>query len=999
MRPGRGLLTRRGRGTLVAVAFISSLVVAVPATAAVPEPTYRANDYGNMLNVLPPGNNGLFTLADVANHGGPSGSGPRPAHSDDQYSLYQNLLYGYPGLQDSGLTNFYKDASFGVKPEDIDPAQTITLTYPGHGDVTIYRDKQFGTPHIYGDSVEAMAYGVGYVTAHDRLFMLDVLRHTGAGHLTELVGPSCSNEAMDRSQLALTGYTQQDKQNQLDFIAGLGPLGAEGRRMITGQVQGINKYIADAELNPLTMMPAEYPAVTGGLPQPWVDTDVIDIASLVGGIFGKGGGNEVGGGHLFQYLQAQFGTSAAQSMFRDLRQADDPAAPSTVQDVSFPYNVHDPGMLPTAKNAFTDPAINPDDPFSASVDSGCDPTPSSILGGLGQLLQTPAAMSNALVVDAQHSTSGRPIAVFGPQVGYFTPQILMEVDLHAPDFDVRGASFPGTAFLVELGRGRDYAWSATSASNDIVDQRLEVLCPKPETDTDPKARYYIYNGVCTKMDYHDDSEPAISKAGGMTSCLPPCTLHHDVYRTHHVGADAVVIGFTKTPDGTPVAISSQRSTYEHELDSAVGFLQWAHPSMTYDAQSWMTGASKIGYTFNWFYADNRDIAYYNSGHDPIRQTDYNPDFPTLGTGVAEWTGFLDLNGHAHQINPPAGYLVSWNNKQAHGVSSSDNQYSYGPIYRSLSLERRIQAAFISPGKMSRASLASAMEDAASVDLTGAHVVPELQQLRPSLTAGLSITDAAHVNEMLDRLNAWAAAGAHRRRNAHGDAQYADAAAVAAMDELNPRLIRALFDSVMKKTGSTVQTDGAGVATGYSTMPEAFADLPSGHIGSSYNGGWEGYTVKALQQVRGAQPAAPLSADMTSRMCTSGLAACPAAIGQALLATFNQLATLNGSTTVASWTADTETNNIPAGDTIRFRAVGVVGQPEMDWQNRPTFQQVVDFPSHRPRATDTVAAPPAANLMLPSTSSDQGSRIASLVAVIFAVLVAIGFLGNRYRRRL
>ena len=61
-------------------------------------------------------------------------------------------------------------------------------------------------------------------------------------------------------------------------------------------------------------------------------------------------------------------------------------------------------------------------------------------------------MSNALVVGASHSADGHPLAVFGPQVSYFAPQILMQEDLHSPDYDAEGASFPGTG-LVELGRG------------------------------------------------------------------------------------------------------------------------------------------------------------------------------------------------------------------------------------------------------------------------------------------------------------------------------------------------------------------------------------------------------------------------------------------------------------------------------------------------------------------------------------------------------------------
>ena len=35
--------------------------------------------------------------------------------------------------------------------------------------------------------------------------------------------------------------------------------------------------------------------------------------------------------------------------------------------------------------------------------------------------------------------------------------------------------------------------------------------------------------------------------------------------------------------------------------------------------------------------------------------------------------------------------------------------------------------------------------------------------------------------------------------------------------------------------------------------------------------------------------------------------------------------------------------MPAYDAIKFTGVGIVGQPDMDYQNRPTFQQVVEFP--------------------------------------------------------
>jgi hypothetical protein len=61
--------------------------------------------------------------------------------------------------------------------------------------------------------------------------------------------------------------------------------------------------------------------------------------------------------------------------------------------------------------------------------------------------------------------------------------------------------------------------------------------------------------------------------------------------------------------------------------------------------------------------------------------------------------------------------------------------------------------------------------------------------------------------------------------------------------------------------------------------------------------------------------------------------------------------------VASWTKssalaadETASGNsgetMPQFDAIHFAALGVETVPNIDWQNRPTFQQVVQFPAHR-----------------------------------------------------
>ena len=169
------------------------------------------------------------------------------------------------------------------------------------------------------------------------------------------------------------------------------------------------------------------------------------------------------------------GTAAA-AVFTQFKAQNDPDAPTTIVDRSFPYEIAGPDrpghdgharQCRAPRSAVARPTPR------RTAASRRRAVPASAV--IASLLRMPAAMSNALVVDGAHSADGHPLAVFGPQVAYFAPEILMQEDLHSPDYAAEGASFPGTG-LVELGRGEDYAWSATSAGTDLTDQRLELIC-------------------------------------------------------------------------------------------------------------------------------------------------------------------------------------------------------------------------------------------------------------------------------------------------------------------------------------------------------------------------------------------------------------------------------------------------------------------------------------------------------------------------------------------
>jgi acyl-homoserine lactone acylase PvdQ len=473
--PGRAL---RAFLSVFACLMVGAALFATAAAANAVQP-YGANDAGGFRNVLPPGENGLDTLPQVLGY---KSSGTVPPHFKDQQPLYENLLYGSPTLTDETVPNYFKDATFGV------PAGEVESTIEPKPGVTILRDKAYGIPHIYGETRADTMFGAGYAGATDRLFLMDVLRHTGRAELASFLGGS--NAAADAGQWGFAPYTEADLEEQIKAMATEeGAAGKQSVEDLDDYVEGINAYIAAANLD-TKLKPAEYSFINKPM-EPWKPTDVIAIASLVGGIFGRGGGNELHSALTMEAMVERMGKVAGRKAWEGFRSKNDPEAPTTISK-PFPYETRSAfakrGLaLPEPKSIY-EPPVASGAGASAQSSSGLN----TVGGRLARGLEEAGHASNWELISAKRSADGHPIAVMGPQVGYYVPQILMEEDLHGPGIDARGASFPGLNLYVELGHGRDYAWSATTATSDNVDTFAEVLCKD--------KFHYLYKGKCLAME-------------------------------------------------------------------------------------------------------------------------------------------------------------------------------------------------------------------------------------------------------------------------------------------------------------------------------------------------------------------------------------------------------------------------------------------------------------------------------------------------------------------
>ena len=793
-------------------------------------------------------------------------------------------------------------------------------------------------------------FGAGWAGAEDRLFLMDVLRHAAEGQLAAFAGGSVSNRQMDETQWAIAPYTTADLQSQIDAAPRL--YGAQGTQLVQdGQnyVNGINAYIAKIEtpLYTLQLMPSEYVAL-GTTPQRWNLTDVIAEASLIGGIFGKGGGGQVNSALALEALQKRFGTLRGRRAWSDFREANDPESPTTILTKRFPYETGPAfsprGLALPVPGSVSFPPIGSPMAVGAAADRAASRGALADVGaGLLAALRNPTHASNWELVAARESATGHALAVMGPQVGYYIPEILMEEDLHAPassagpGIDARGASFPGVNQYVELGHGRDYAWSATTSTSDNVSTFAEVLCQD--------ANHYLYKGQCLPMQTLTDVDSWHPTVADMT---PAGSETLTAYRTVH--GIVYARGSVRIPScpqaGIPapycpanhlvhVAFVHDRSTYFHEADSAIGFEQLNDPAYVTGPSSFQQAVSHINFLFNWGYVDANHTSYYMSGWMPQLAPGVSPDFPILGTGRFDWKGFdtathdatwLPFAAHPHITDQP--YMVSWNNKQAPGWSAADDQWGYGATYRNQMIAGRIAADLAGGQRITIAQVVQAMDLPSTEDLRAT--------LLPLLFAALGRPRNASLRAAIAELRGWYGAGAYRRAASATAGTDADTPAIELMDAWWPKLLNAEFDPMI----------GSSAYAAIETLLQPGGEVPVS--GDGFNNGWWGYVSKDLRRVFGRPETARYSqaycGNLPGRHFSAGTlrSRCRTALQRSLLA----------ATTVTPqqlYGSVCPSDPEPAcADRNTWTDASAISIPSFPFQNRPTFQQVVTLNRTLPR---------------------------------------------------
>ncbi len=657
------------------------------------------------LSLLPVGQGTNATLGDFTAQ---TLTGAPPAPFVNQRSMFEALLPTGSQMPDSELGRYFKPAPLEA------PAAPVSEDRPRAG-VTIARDT-YGVPYVTGATREDTMFGAGYAQAQDRLFFMDVLRHTAQGRVTELIGPGAGgvNVKADVAQLQVTDYTDAELDATLRTSGcgvARGPTGRAGHPGLHGRAS--TRTSRSRESDP-GLMPAEYPLLGKALAD-WHERDTTSILGLLNGYYGIGGGRETDVALALDAAVQRFGVRRGRTVLADFRRREDPEAPTVV---TRRFGFDDPGKPRSAASAV------PDAGSVVADDAGAQMPAAGAATGrlLSRGLRLKHHASNAMVIDAKHSVGGHPILVAGPQVGFYAPAILHEMVLHGPGIAVRGAAVPGAGLYPIAGRGRDFAWSVTTAQGDNADVFAERLCEPGGAAPTLRSTHYLRHGRCVPLAIQ---RRELSWSPGPADLLPggratPYATTLTVARSVHgpVFASGVV-------RGAPVAFARHRASYDNEVPAAIGLSLLITGSLG-SPSAFQHAIAQVSGSYNWFYADSRHIAYVQSGLYPKRAKGTDPDLPTWGDGRFDWRGTMTYGQLPKGVDPARGYLLSWNQKQAPGWRSSDADWEYGPVHRSQRLERRVRTALrTGDRKIGVGELAAIMGDAGTVDLRGQEVLPWL----------------------------------------------------------------------------------------------------------------------------------------------------------------------------------------------------------------------------------------------------------------------------------
>ncbi|MBP7028505.1 MAG: penicillin acylase family protein, partial [Bacteroidales bacterium] len=301
-------------------------------------------------------------------------------------------------------------------------------------EVKVIRDER-GVPHIYASNEHDLYYMTGYITAQERLWQMDMVRHATQGRLSELLKRDMFDTDYFLRALGMPKKSELVLEKEDPAILAT----------LQAYADGVNSWIAECGKK----LPPEF-KILGHTPEPWTTTDITNIIGYIGWDLASSNLS----GEINNYkLGRKLGPEKASELIPDW---------SMVDEVVFPEFKLDDKLI---------------DKALAAVSS---------LDKLEELGIVTFSGSNNWAVSGERSETGKPILSNDMHMGFNVPGVWMQVHQVIPGkLNVTGVIFPGEPFVI-AGHNEKIAWGMTNLSVDDIDLFVETV--------DSTGNNYLYNG-------------------------------------------------------------------------------------------------------------------------------------------------------------------------------------------------------------------------------------------------------------------------------------------------------------------------------------------------------------------------------------------------------------------------------------------------------------------------------------------------------------------------
>jgi penicillin amidase len=622
------------------------------------------------------------------------------------------------------------------------------------GPVHAVRDR-YGIVHIHAQSISDLAFAQGYVTAHDRLPQLEIMRRTAAGTLSELFGglnPSVITSDLEMRMNRLRPFAEA---SYAEFQNSTDPLDAEIVLFLDRFADGVNAFTAAVASGAQPINPqagAFLPAQIA----PWTAVDSLMIGRLQALALSFNAPGEIAITQLYQSAVSVFDLAPALG-----DPAFDPARDARRGASRDLFRITPLGKIPVVENSAVDHRLSARKPASARPATPRlahrPQVPPSLLDNANRLFNHEYKFglptfrqlgvgSNGWAVAPAHG-GGKPLLANDPHLPFSNPSIFYPMHLVLPgELDVQGVAFPGLPGLI-LGHNGHVAWGATNVTHDACDVYLESM-----------ASCASGNGDCVQFQgsevaietWKEEFRVGIFGAIGETfeatyelvphhgPVIPTIENNRIVERSGNTALSVRYTGYAATYEFRAIygllRASSVADAMSRLDDLDFGAMNWMIID-TSGSIGWSTTAAvplRSAGTYTW-----------NPVSNPAGAA---PFFILSGDGSFEWEEYIDRSLLPQAVNPAQGYLVTANadpmGNTFDGILFNDGSIAERPLYLAARYALGLRAARITQliQEYIAASKTMDLEDMAAIQHDTHSNFGE--RMRPHLVAALAKIDDA-----------------------------------------------------------------------------------------------------------------------------------------------------------------------------------------------------------------------------------------------------------------